>query len=150
MTKKNWLLLALALGLGVIYVRYFTGWFRPPTIHIAHTSRNLRSRAQPANASPPLNFGLNQQYRLTEITVVPLAIWQTNPSVSPVWHLISDSNSVPVRVFSYGQGIRGMKPAVAGSRAQPLETNVAYRLFVIAGKAKGQHDFKVNPGNRSR
>jgi len=63
--------------------------------------------------------------------------------VSPVWHLISDSNSVPVKVFSYGQGIRGMKPAVAGSRAQPLETNVAYRLLVTAGKAKGQHDFEI-------
>jgi hypothetical protein len=145
MTKKNWLLLALALALGVVYIRYFTDWFRPQTIHIAHTTRNLRSRSQPANASPPLNFGLNRQCRLTEITVVPLAIWQTNPNVPPVWHLISDSNSVPVRTFPYGQGIRGMKPAVAGSRAQPLETNVAYRLLVTAGKAKGQHDFTINP-----
>jgi hypothetical protein len=145
MTKKNWLLLALALVLGAVYIRYFTDWFRPQTIHIAHTTRNLRSRSQPANAPPPLNFGLNQQYNLTEITVVPLALWQTNRNVPPVWHLISDSNSVPVKVFSYGQGIRGMKSAVAGSRAQPLETNVAYRLFVIAGKAKGQHDFEIKP-----
>jgi hypothetical protein len=145
MTKKNWLLVACALALGVIYVRYFTDWFQPQTIHIAHTTRNLRSRARPANDSPPLNFGLNGQYRLTEITVVPLAAWQTNPNASPVWHLISDSNSVPVRTFSYGQGIRGMKPAVAGSRPQPLETNVPYRLFVTAGKIQGQHDFTLKP-----
>ena len=45
MTKKNWLLLALALALGVVYFRYFTDWFRPQIIHIAHTNRNLRSRA---------------------------------------------------------------------------------------------------------
>jgi hypothetical protein len=30
---------------------------------------------------------------------------------------------------------------------QSLETNVAYRLFIAAGKAKGQHDFEVG-GNR--
>jgi hypothetical protein len=145
MTKKNWLLVAVALVLGVVYVRYFTDWFRPQTIHIAHASRNLRARAQPANAPPPLSFSLNRQCRLTEIKVVPLAAWSSNQDVSPVWHLISDSNSVPVRMFAYGQGIRGMKPAVAKSRAQPLETNVAYRLFVAAGKAKGQHDFEIKP-----
>jgi hypothetical protein len=145
MTKRNWLLLALALALGVVYVRYFTDWFRPPTIHIAHTSRNLRQRAQPANVAPPLTFGLNRQYSLTEIKVVPLAGGQASPDVPPVWHLISDSNSAPVRMFAYGQGIRGMKPATAGARAQPLETNVAYRLFVAAGKVSGQHDFTLKP-----
>jgi hypothetical protein len=145
MTKQNLLLIAFTLVLGVVYVRYFTDWFRPQTIQIAHTSRNLRARNQPANVPPPLTFGLNRQFKLTEILVVPLAGWQTNRNVPPVWHLISDSNSATVKVFSYGQGIRGMKPAVAGSRAQPLETNVAYRLLVIAGKAKGQHDFEIKP-----
>jgi hypothetical protein len=150
MTKKNWLLIAFALALGVVYVRYFTGWFRPQPIQIAHTSRNLRARNLPPGAAPPLTFGLNRQCQLTEIKVVPLAAGQTNQDRLPVWHLISDSNSVPVKVFSYGQGIRGMRPAVIGSRAQPLETNVAYRLFVADGQAKGQHDFEIKPGNRSR
>ena len=145
MTKRNWLLLAVALALGVVYARYFTDWFRPQTIQIAHTSRNLRLRGQRAGAAAPLTFGLSRQYRLTEIKVVPLAAWQSNQNVSPVWHLVSDSNSVPVRMFGYGQGVRGMKPALTGSRPQPLETNVAYRLFVTAGKIKGQHDFEIKP-----
>ena len=145
MTKRNWLLLAVALALGVVYARYFTDWFRPQTIQIAHTSRNLRLRGQRAGAAAPLTFGLSRPYRLTEIKVVTLAAWQSNQNVSPVWHLVSDSNSAPVRMFGYGQGVRGMKPALTGSRPQPLETNVAYRLFVTAGKIKGQHDFEIKP-----
>ena len=39
--------------------------------------------------------------------------------------------------------LRGLKPAVVGVRPQPLETNVTYRLFVEAGKIKGEHDFKL-------
>ena len=61
----------------------------------------------------------------------------------PLWHLVSDSGSAPVREFVYGQGIRGMKPALKGEGPQPLETNVVYRLFVAAGNIKGTHDFKI-------
>ncbi len=143
MIKESRLLIIVALVLGTVYACFFTGWFQPQTIQIAHASRNLRSRLQPANAPPSLTFSLNQQFKLTEIKAVPLAEWQTNHSVLPVWHLVSDSRSEPVKIFAYGQSIRGMKPAIAGSGAQTLQTNVAYRLFVTAGKAKGQHDFEI-------
>ena len=35
------------------------------------------------------------------------------------------------------------EPAVLGAQPQPLQPNVVYRLFVAAGRATGQHDFKM-------
>jgi hypothetical protein len=143
MTWKHWTLIA-GLVLAVAYACLFTGWFKPKTIEIYHTLRPAGYVMQNRRDVPAtLSFGLGGRFQLTEIKVVSLTEWQTNHGVPPVWHLVSDSNSVPLNVFSYGQRIRGMKPAVAGARAQPLGTNVAYRLFVTADKIKGQHDFEI-------
>lgn len=143
MTKKNWLLIALAVALASVYVIYFTDWFKPKTMRIFYTTRNLGSRRPRAGGEPNLIFDLNRPFRLTEIKVIPLAEWQTNRHALPLWHLVSDSNSIPVKLFHYGWRIPGMKPAVAGQRAEPLETNVIYRLFVTSGGVKGQRDFEL-------
>jgi hypothetical protein len=143
MTKKNWALILIALALAVVYAIYFTDWFKPKTIQIVHTSRTLRPRSMQANAQPNLIFGLNRAYRLTEIKVVPLAEFQTNPNALPLWHLVSSSNSAPVKIFGYGQKIRGMNSAVPGAHPQPLESNIVYRLLLTAGKFTGQHDFEL-------
>lgn len=144
MTKNNWLLVGLALTLALVYAVFFTDWFKPKQMQVFHTSRALRVKVKDkVNLVPQLIFGLNRQFKLTEITVVPLAEYETNRHVLPVWHLVSDSNSVPVKSFSYGQNLRGMRPAVAGSRSQSLETNVTYRLLVNAGGVEGVHDFVI-------
>ncbi|HSY18438.1 MAG TPA: hypothetical protein VK815_08900 [Candidatus Acidoferrales bacterium] len=145
MTKKNILLIVAAVVLGAVYAVYFTDWFKPKTVQIFHTSRNLRPRALRGGngALPNLIFGINQQLKLTEIRVVEADVYQTNQSALPLWHLISDSNSVPVKQFHYGQFIGGMKPAVKGARPQSLETNVDYLLIVQAGPVKGEHPFDL-------
>jgi len=149
MTKKNWLLMVALIALAGVYVFYFTNWFKPKIIHISHTSRAFRPRsAGKARVNPdlvPITFGLEPQCQPTEIVVVPLAAWQTNQNTLPVWHLVASTNGTPIKMFTYGQRLRGLKPEVAGGHAQPLEPNVTYRLFVTAGKAKGQHDFEVKP-----
>ena len=122
---------------------YFTDWFKPKTVQVFHTSRNLRPRFQAANGLPGLIFGLNRQIILTEISVVPLAVWQTNNHVLPLWHLIATTNALPRKAFFYGERIPGLKPAVPGARPAPLATNIVYRLFVTAGKIEGQHDFEL-------
>ena len=130
--------------LAAAYAVWFTDWFRPAIIKISHTHRELHSkqRRAPAGAAlPNLTFGVNRPVRFTDLKVVPLAAYETNKSALPVWHLVSDSNSVPVKSFSYGQWIGGMRPAIKGVRPAPLETNVTYRLFVTAGKIRGEHDF---------
>jgi hypothetical protein len=157
MNKKNLLQIAFVLVLATVYVVYFTDWFRPRTIQVSYVYRQVRpgraaraARSTPnartvpaAPAVPRLVFGLGQNYLLTEIKVVPLAVLRTNKFALPVWHLVSSSNSVPLRLFTYGQGIRGMRPAVAGSRPEPVQPGVTYRLFITATKGRGQQDFEI-------
>ena len=145
MTKKNSFLILVLVVLTASYVIYFTDWFAPKTIQIFHTNRNLHPKWQRGAAMPSLIFGLNRQFKLTEIKLVPLAGFQTNQNILPLWHLVSDSNSIPVTAFFYGQFLRGLKPAVPGARPQPLESGVTYRLMVTAGKFKGAHDFTLGP-----
>src|ERR1700691_3626931 len=113
MTRKNWVLITVTLILAGIYAFYFTDWFKPKIIQISHTSRVIRRRfrfnEKDDAVTLPVTFGFDHRYKLTEIKVVPLAAWQTNKNALPIWHLISDSNSVPVENFIYGQNIRGMK-----------------------------------------
>jgi hypothetical protein len=143
MEKKQWILVAVLLALAGVYVFYFTDWFQHKSIQIHYTSRPLRLRFPPGATLSTITFGFDKTFRLTEVKVVPLAEFQTNQNAMPLWHLVSDSKSAPVERFIYGQNIRGMKPAVAGAHAEPLESNVTYRLFVAAGSLKGQHDFQL-------
>ena len=144
MIKKNWPLIFVALVLAAVYVCFFTGWFKPKTLHI--TSTNARSsrviRAGKTGTIPVL-FKLEQPYELTEVKVVALDAFQTNKLAQPVWHLVSDSGSDDVDIFSYGEKIDGMDPAIEGAEPEPLQPGVTYRLFVTAGKIKGWHDFQA-------
>jgi hypothetical protein len=148
MNKKNITLIAIALALAGVYAVCFTDWFRPKTILVSQTSRPVRSTRNGA-ATSRITFGLGDYYSLTEIKVVPLAALQTNKLAQPVWHLVSDSGSDDVKQFFYGENINGMDPAVEGARPEPLQPGVMYRLFVAAGKVRGQHDFQngVAPAN---
>jgi hypothetical protein len=151
MTKKNWLMVIVLLGLAGVYILFFTDWFKPKIISITSTSRAFGRR--PVNnagggpAVTTITFGLEPPCKPTEIKVVPLAAWMTNQNILPVWHLIYSSNSAPVKMFFYGQRLRGLKPEVPGSHAEPLQPDVTYRLFLTAGKAKGQHDFEIKSAN---
>ena len=143
MTKKNVFLVTFLLILLGAYLVLFTDWFKPRVIKIGDTARPLR-RLHAKNDLPYVLFILEGRYELTEIKVVPLLNYQKNPMTPPVWHLVSDSGSVPLKEFVYGQHIRGMDPAFEGDEPMPLETNVVYRLFVSAGKITGTHDFKIH------
>ena len=140
MTKKNLFLGIFTMVVAAVYVTYFTDWFKPQTLAINYTVRNQPQRM---GAMSALMFIFNTEVGFTEIKVVPCAGFETNKNIVPLWHLVSDSNSVPEKTFAYGQMIRGMRPAIKGVRAEPLATNVTYRLLVTAGKIKGERDFEV-------
>ena len=143
MSKKNYFLVAIALVLAGIYAIHFTDWFRPKTIQISHTSRPMRPGGQTGPANNLVIFGLDGGYSLTDVKVVSLAALQTNKLAQPVWHLVSDEGSDDVNQFFYGERIQGMDPAVEGAQPEPLRSGVMYRLFVTAGKVRGQHDFQL-------
>ena len=107
------------------------------------TNRPTRPPGEIGPATNRIFFGLPDDYSLTEVKVVPLAALQTNKLAQPVWHLVSDEGSDDVRQFFYGEKINGMDPAVDGAQPEPLQPGVTYRLFVAAGKVKGQHDFQI-------
>ena len=107
----------------------------PPVRGLSRTNQNLKITQ--------LVFGLDRKYELTEIKVIPVAALAAGTNAAPSWHVISDSNSIPVRVFAYGDHMRGLRTLVKKSRPLPLESNVAYRVFIRAGRATGQHDFSV-------
>src|SRR5579862_5756943 len=108
--------LLLACGL---YARYFTTWFVHRQIAIHASFRPNRRGNGPDDTV--IFFTLNDDFRLTSLKVIPLEDDKFNPKGRPVWNLVSDSNSVPVRAFVYGQRIKGMKPALPDVKPDALE-----------------------------
>ena len=149
MNKKNFILIALVLVLAAVYVVCFTDWFRTKPMLISDTKRPMPGVRSPGGAH--LTFSLGGDYELTEVKVVPLDALKSNSHAQPLWHLVSDSGSDTVNSFAYGENIGGMDPVVEGSHAEPLKPGVVYRLFVSAGKVRGQHDFQIGvpPANTS-
>jgi len=150
MTRKMWILLALAIILGGLSLYLNTDWFAKDNIQITHRSRPVRSPwfrrgKQDESTVNPIVFMLDRRTRLKMLKVVPLSDIETNKYPQAIWHLISDSNSIPVKNLTYGMRIQGMHPAYKGSEPRPLEPGVKYRLFLEAGPYKAQHDFEAEP-----
>ena len=143
------MLLALAVLLGGISLYLNQDWFAGDNIQIHHRSRPLRGglfrRKRPADAGDsavnPVVFGFDRRLKLTSVQVFPMSDVETNKYPHPIWHLISDSNSAPVKELIYGAPIKGMRPAVQGATADPLEPDEKYRLTIEAGPLKAEHDF---------
>jgi hypothetical protein len=155
MSKKNIALVLLLLVMGAIYIFYFTDAFREPTIEIStrirpqiapKQRRSSRSGVAPAPVAPvgnSISFALNSKYKLTSVKVIEENDSKTNKYPHSLWHLISESNSVPTKTIFYGAPIGGMKPEYANTKPEPLQTNVSYVLQIEAGDLKGQATFQV-------
>jgi hypothetical protein len=146
MTRKQSILLALALLLGGFSFYLNKDWFTKDNIQIYHRSRPARGRMfgrkrNDNSAINPIMFGFDAPLRLTSLKVIPCSDLETNKYPHPIWHLVSDSNSVPTKDFFYGAPIKGMRPAVTGGTPDDLEPGVKYRLHVEAGEYKIDHDF---------
>lgn len=147
MTKKAAGLLIAAAILAGTYLYYFTDWLKRPTIQIISQIRPGKpSAANPAVCA--VAFTLDGKYPLKSVKVAAVDPRNARKVGTPIWHLISVSNSVPVRGLIYGMPIAGMKEANTNRPAQPLEPSVTYRLFLESGKLKGEKDFRTLPVNR--
>ncbi|MCW5554845.1 MAG: hypothetical protein KIS67_22115 [Verrucomicrobiae bacterium] len=143
--------LIVIIGLGSLSVYLNRDWFAEPTIHISHRVSPWATKAprgrQPATVSPgnPVVFNFDPFCRFSSVRVVVAAEIETNKYAHPLWHLVSDSNSIPVGTFTYGSRIPGMRPAVKGATPDPLQPGVNYRLLVTTGDRQEQHDFSTTP-----
>lgn len=140
MRKKEFIWILVLLVLGGVYLRFFSHWFDQRQIGITVSVRPSR---QPGETVYPVFFTLNNAYKLTKLKVLPMPDNQFNPNALPVWNLVSDSNSLPIRAFRYGQHIRGMKPALQGIHADPLVPGTIYRLLLATKDASCQIDFQA-------
>jgi hypothetical protein len=140
MTGKQWMLITLVVLLGGF--SFYLNWdhFAKDSAGIHHRSRPPRP-GESRSAVEPVVFVFDHSLSLTALRVIPVHEIKTNKYPHPVWHLVSDSNSVPLVDFAYGMDIEGMRPAVKGATCDPLVPGVAYRLLVEAGALKAEHDF---------
>jgi hypothetical protein len=149
MTRKHWTLIGIVLALAALSFYLNKDWFAGDNIHIYHRSRPVRLRGRQRrddnSTINPIVFGFGRRLKLTSIKVVPEAEFETNKHAHAIWHLVSETNSVPTKDFTYGQSIGGMHPEIKGSSAEPLEPGVKYRLFVETEKLKAEHDFVPEP-----
>jgi hypothetical protein len=152
MTKKGIVLIVVAVVLAAVYVTAFTDWFHSPQIQILPQIRPVRPpKAKGGNAQAnfdnsvyPVSFMLDRKHGITELRVVAVADEKTNKYPHALWHMISDSNSVPVKALTYGAPLPGMKPKTPKARPEPLEPNVPYHLYVEAGNFKGNVKFQTH------
>jgi len=149
MTTKQWTLVSLAILLGGLSLYLNKDWFAGDHIQLMHRSRPARGAFRRPKADniliDPISFWFDRKVKMTSLKVVPVFDLETNKFPQPVWCLVSDSNSLPVKEFTYGMRIPGMHPALKGALPDPLEPGITYRLFVEAGKQKITHDFTPEP-----
>jgi hypothetical protein len=142
MTKKNIGLILLLIVLGTIYVFKFTDAFHEPTIQIVSQFRAKVGRGRRAMENV-VTFSLNNKYPLTSLKVIEERDFQTNKYPHALWHLVSESNSVPTKSIIYGMKVDGMKSEIANLKPEPLKPKVSYILLLEAGKIKGQTTFQA-------
>jgi hypothetical protein len=145
MSKKGLVFTVLLAALAGLYL-YTSDWFSKPTIQIIFQIRPSGPSRIPRDDGTqvyPVSFAFDQKYRLNSVKVVSASEFATNKYAHPLWHLVSDSNSVPTKVVLYGIPPRGMKPNVPKARPAPLLPNVTYLFLIEAGKLKGQKEFKT-------
>lgn len=147
MTKRAIVLILFAVVLGGVGLAAHFDWFRHPEIRIIKQIRPPSRRvAMPAGDTPvyPVMFAFDRPYRLTDVKVVAVEDEKTNKFPHVLWHMISDSNSIPTKALAYGARVSGMKPKVPRAQPDPLEPEVGYHLYLEAGSAKGDVKFQTH------
>lgn len=147
--SKSILVLVVILGLGGLCFYLNRDWFTKQPIQISYRvspwlKNSPRGRSR-SDLGIPIVFSLDRYCRLTSLKVVKAEEVATNRFARALWELTTESNSVPLTSFSYGQRIPGMKPQVKGATPDPLEPYVMYRLILKTAKDEVQHDFTTTP-----
>jgi len=151
MNKRNLSLLLLLLTLLGTILYLSRDWFARAEIQIGYTIRpnRLSERQQrrfgPAVQDQPytLTFFFDKRYALESVKVVRVREIETNRFAHPLWELVSDSNSVPVKTLTYGVSVRGLHPKVRGAQADALQQDVPYRLLLETGGREASYDFTL-------
>jgi hypothetical protein len=140
------LVVLLVLGGMCIYLN--RDLFAKPGIHIYHRINNRTAAPGQRGGSGTMVFGFDRPYSLTSIKVFSIPEMQTNKWAHPLWELMSESNSIPVRGFQYGATLKGMHPKIQGAQPEPLQPGIKYRLIVRNPKIEAEHEFELPAANQ--
>jgi hypothetical protein len=150
MKPLHWFLAgALALS-ALAYTAFFTDWFAPAPIEIAHSVRpavqpprfSRRQKPEQAvladapNGVAHVTFSLDGSYALTSIKVVA-----ETAGNKLMWSV--GGKSRPLKSLLYGREPEQMILADGLSGAQPLEAGTRYRLEIASGRRRGTNWFQT-------
>ena len=127
MAQKPLLPIALLVVIGGFFIYLNRDWFQQRPIQVSHRIYRFAGRFGGADTPTPVMFEFDRRLKLTSIKVL---------------------DSVPTKGVVYGMDVPGMRPAVNGATADPLDPQQTYRLLLEAGSTKGQHDFTLEPTER--
>jgi hypothetical protein len=154
MNRKTIILILLFFALVGLAVYLSRDAFRREPIQIAYSLRPAPPQRQAVaqrRTTPSgkrgyiLTFALDQKTTLESIQVFQLSDALTNRYPHPIWELVAETNSPPLKSFDYGVPVRGMKPKVRGAFAEPLQPGQSYRVVVHTGSETAQRDFQMPP-----
>jgi hypothetical protein len=145
MKKREIAWIVVLLLLIGAYIHFFSNWGQKREIRVVASIRpslpmGRRRGGAPAvtNALPfRVIFELDGSYKLTGLELTEVDTHHTNAAEHVLWHLVSKSNSTPVKVFQYGQTIKGMEPDIDGVQPEPLAPGGIYRMEVSTRSLTG-------------
>jgi hypothetical protein len=143
MSRKSVFVIIGVLLLAAIALYANRERFMRQPIQITHRLHRFGGRFGDPSGVAPIMFELDRSARITSLKVVSASEIATNKYAHPLWHLVAESRTAPIRGFLYGMEIPGMHPAVKGATAEPLTMGPTYRLLVEAGSLKIQYDFDL-------
>jgi hypothetical protein len=145
MTQKQFLLATLGAALVGIFLYANRDWFIKHPIQISHRRNPFGGRFDPGAGPAPLMFEFDRKLKLTSIKVISVSEAENAKLPHVLWRMVSDSNSVPTKGFTYGMAVPGMRPLYKVLTVDPLDPTNKYRLLIEAGSLRAQHDFSLNP-----
>jgi hypothetical protein len=151
MDKKQVFLLLFAVVLVGIIAYLSRDSFEPEDLQIGLTIRpNRVPTDQRANLGPAVQkqaytvvFPLSRECQLESVKVVKVHEIETNRFAHPLWELVAEDGSKPVKTITYGVPVRGMKPKVKGAQAELLQRGVPYRLLLETTEVEASRDFTL-------
>lgn len=136
-------IVVLLLVIGA-YIHYFSNWGVTKEIQVLATVRPPLQFRRRGGAAAGTNaaafrilFTLDAPYKLTSLELTEVDRAHSNAPGRVMWHLVSQSNSPPVKMFQYGQAIKGLEPDLPGVQPEPLEPGGIYRMEVSTHTLKG-------------
>jgi hypothetical protein len=145
MQKREITWIVVLLLLAGAYIHFFSNWGQKREIRVLASVRPSLPQFRRRGGAPAVTnafpfrviFELDGSYKLTGLELTELDPQHTNGGDHALWHLVSKSNSLPVKVFQYGQLIKGLEPDIEGAQPEPLAPGGIYRLEVSAGSLTG-------------